>query len=148
MKNLITKIGLALMLAFATAPLMTGCTSSNVVAVNRAIQPANPIFTGPITINGASIMADFEDRKQQLPGLYQAGSDKITQTYVVFDKGLKFHVLDDYAQLTGSDVINATSLGPEEIKAANAGKKVILPYQLYYPDGQPKLVPKQVKVSF
>lgn len=148
MKNLITKCALAMLMAFTVAPLITGCTSSNVVAVNRTIQPSNPIYTGPITVNGADVMADYEDAKQQLQGLYAAGIEKISKTYIVFDKGLKFHILDDYSQLSDVNTVNATSLGPEEIKAAEKGKKVILPYDLYYPDGKKKLNPKEIKVSF
>ena len=148
MKNLITRLAFALIIAFSVAPLMTGCSSSNVVAVNRAVQPSNPVYTGPVKVNGADVMADYEDRKQQLPGLYAAGPDKISQTFIVFDKGLKFHILDDYSLLSDINSVNATSLGPEEIKAAEKGKKVIIPYELYYSDGTKKLEPKQIKVSF
>lgn len=148
MKNLITKLVLGLFLAMTIAPVMTGCKSSNLVSVTKTVQPSNPVYSGPVTVNDVDIQADFEDALQQLPGLYQAGPEKISKTYIVFDKGLKFHILDDYSLLGDTNTVNATSLGPEEISAAEKGKKVIIPYDLYFPDGEPKLKLKEVKISF
>lgn len=148
MKNLLTRISLLLLLALFIAPVITGCESSKLVSVVKTANPSNTVYTGPIEINGATVMADFEDSAQQLPGLYAQGEEKISQTFIVFEKGLKFSILNDYSLLSDLNSVNATSLGAEEIKQSKSGKKVILPYQLYYSDGKPKLTSKTIQLSF
>lgn len=148
MKNLLTRISLLVLLALFIAPVITGCESSKLVSVVKTANPSNTVYTGPIEINGATVMADFEDSAQQLPGLYAQGEEKISQTYIVFEKGLKFSILNDYSLLSDLNSVNATSLGAEEIKQSKSGKKVILPYQLYYSDGKPKLNSKTIQLSF
>lgn len=148
MKNLLTKLSLVLLLGLFAAPVLTGCESSKLVSVVKTANPSNMVYTGPIEINGATVMADFEDSAQQLPGLYSQGEDKISQTFIVFEKGLKFSILDDYSLLTDLNTVNATTLGDEEIKQSKSGKNVILPYKLYYKDGKPKLNSKTIQLSF
>lgn len=148
MKNRITKLLIIALLAFAISPLLTSCKSSSLVSVTRTVNPLNIVYSGPVKINGADVIADFEDRSQQMDELYGAGPDKISQTYIVFDKGLKFHILDDYSLLSDEKSVNATTLGAEEIKQASQGKSIILPYDLYFPDGKKKLNPKNIRLSY
>jgi hypothetical protein len=137
MKNLITKISLALLIALAVSPLLTGCKSSNLVSVTKTVQPAYPLLTAPLEVNGASVMIDIEDPGQRSAAAYEAGAEAISVIYFEYVKGVKFKLLEDYSSIPNSKV--ATSLGPEEIQQNQKGEKVIIKYPLYYSDGRKTL---------
>lgn len=142
MKNLFFLLAI-----LATAIIIPACSSGVVVPVNKAAQLNQSIFEAPVEINGATAMASVADRIQQYDGLYSHGADKVSKTYLVYEKGLNFHIIDDYSLLSSQEVIKATSLGPEEIRQAQKGKKVIIEYDLYFEDGSRKINLKKVLIS-
>ncbi|WP_026946186.1 hypothetical protein [Algoriphagus marincola] len=145
MKNLITKIALTLLIALAVSPILTGCKSSSLVSVTKTVQPAYPLLTAPLEVNGASVMIDIEDTGQRSDAAYQAGPEAISIIYFEYVKGVKFKVLEDYSAIPEGKV--ATSLGPEEISESKKGEKVIIKYPLYYPDGSKTLKFKPLYTS-
>lgn len=144
MKNLFS---LSLIGILAAALTLSACSSGVVIPINKAAQLNSTVYEAPVEINGVTVMAAITDKLQQYPGLYSHGADKVSKTFLVYDKGLNFHIIDDYSLLSSQEVIKATSLGPEQLKAAEKGKKVVIEYDLYFQDGEKKIKTKQVSIS-
>lgn len=137
MKQSIFKIAFMLLIISALALTFTACSTSSLVSVRKTVEPAYPMLTAPLEVNGASVMIDIVDVGQRSDAAYQAGSEAISTIYLEYVKGVRFKVLEDYSAITSGKV--ASSLGPEEIAEASKGEKVIIEYPLYYPDGSKTL---------